>query len=59
MKRYQITTHKESGIVNNHNDWVEENNNSHYIFDLLLSVIAFSVLVVEIVEETPEVRFEE
>ncbi|MEI6848174.1 MAG: type ISP restriction/modification enzyme [Chlorobiaceae bacterium] len=31
MERYQITTHKESGISNNPNDWVTEVCNPRYI----------------------------
>jgi predicted helicase len=59
MERYQITTHKESGIVNNPNDWAIETGNPRYILDLLLSVINVSVQTVEIVKGLPEVGFEE
>jgi predicted helicase len=31
MERYQITTHKESGIKNNPNDWATEVNSPRYI----------------------------
>ncbi|KAA6326759.1 hypothetical protein EZS27_024177, partial [termite gut metagenome] len=58
MERYQITTHKESGIINDPNDWAKEIGKSKYILDLLLSVINVSVQTVEIVEGLPEVRFE-
>ncbi|MCL2652122.1 MAG: helicase, partial [Candidatus Azobacteroides sp.] len=58
MERYQIITHKESGIVNDPNDWARENNNPYYILDLLLSVINVSVQTVEIVKGLPEVKFE-
>lgn len=58
MERYQITTHKESGIVNNPNDWAKESNNPRYILDLLLSVINLSVQTVEIVKSLPKVDFE-
>ena len=59
MERYQITTHKESGITNNPNDWAREAGNPRYILDLLHSVINLSVQTVEIVQTLPEVKFEE
>jgi predicted helicase len=59
MERYQITTHKESGITNNPNDWSTENKNPRYILDLLLSVINLSVKTVDIVNGLPEEKFEE
>lgn len=56
MESYQIKTHKESGIVNDPNDWARENNRPRYILDLLLSVIAISVKTVEIVKGLPKVE---
>lgn len=58
MERYQITTHKDSGITNNPNDWSAEVGNPRYILDLLLSIINVSVQTVEIVEGLPKVEFE-
>ena len=58
MERYQVSTHKESGIVNDPNDWAKEVGNPRYILDLLLSVINVSVQTVEIVEGLPKVKFE-
>ena len=58
MERYQITTHKESGITNDPNDWAKEVGNPRYILDLLLSVIALSLKTVTIVESLPELKFE-
>lgn len=58
MERYQITTHKESGITNNPNDWATEVGNPRYILDLLLSIINVSVQTVDIVEGLPQVKFE-
>ncbi len=58
MERYQVTTHKESGIKNDPNDWAKEVGNPRYILDLLLSVINVSVQTVEIVEGLPKVKFE-
>jgi predicted helicase len=58
MERYQITTHKESGIQNDPNDWAKEVGNPRYILDLLLSIINVSVQTVEIVEGLPKVKFD-
>ncbi|MBF8456167.1 DEAD/DEAH box helicase [Kaistella sp. G5-32] len=57
MERYQITTHKDSGITNNPNDWSTEVGNPKYILDLLLSIINVSVQTVEIVDGLPKVSF--
>ncbi len=57
MERYQVTTHKESCIVNDPNDWSAEAGNSRYILDLLLSVINVSVQTVNIVNSLPIVDF--
>jgi len=58
MERYQVSTHKESGIVNNPNDWATEIGNPRYILDLLLSVINVSVQTVDIVNSLPIVKFD-
>lgn len=58
MERYQVSTHKESGITNDPNDWAKEVGNPRYILDLLLSIINVSVQTVEIVEGLPKIKFE-
>jgi predicted helicase len=58
MERYQITTHKESGIANDPNDWSNEVGNPRYILDLLLSIINVSVQTVDIVNGLPRMEFE-
>ena len=58
MERYAVTTHKESGIKNDPNDWAVEVGNPRYILDLLLSIINVSVQTVEIVESLPKLNFE-
>ena len=58
MERYQITTHKESQITNDPNDWCEEVGNPRYILDLLLSVINVSMQTREIVQNLPKIKFE-
>lgn len=57
MERYQVTTHAESGITNDPNDWAEEVGNPRYILDLLLSVINVSVQTVDIVSQLPVIEF--
>jgi len=58
MERYAVTKHKESGIVNNPNDWADEVGNPRYILDLVLSIINVSVQTVGIVKGLPKVEFE-
>jgi predicted helicase len=57
MERYQVSTHKESGITNDPNDWAKEVGNPRYILDLLLSIINVSMKTVKIVEGLPQVNF--
>lgn len=57
MERYQVSTHKDSGIKNDPNDWAEEVGNPKYILDLLLSVINLSVQTVDIVNSLPKIEF--
>jgi predicted helicase len=57
MERYQVATHKESGIVNDPNDWAKEVGNPRYTLDLLLSVINVSIQTVDIVNSLPKVDF--
>jgi predicted helicase len=57
MERYAVTTHKESGIKNDPNDWAKEHDNPRYILDLLLSIITVSVKTVDIVEGLPKVEW--
>lgn len=58
MERYQVTTHKDSGITNNPNDWAQEVGNPRYILDLLLGIINVSKQTVDIVNDLPKVTFE-
>ncbi len=58
MERYAVTTHKDSGITNDPNDWANEVGNPRYILDLLLSIINVSVQTVDIVEGLPKVKFD-
>jgi len=58
MERYAVTKHKDSGIVNNPNDWADEVGNPRYILDLVLSIINVSVQTVGIVKGLPKVEFD-
>ena len=58
MERYAVTTHKDSGIKNDPNDWATEVGNPRYILDLLLSIINVSVQTVDIVAALPKVKFD-
>jgi len=53
VERYQITTHKDSGIVNNPNDWSED---PRYIVELIKRVVTVSLETVKIVEALPALQ---
>ena len=55
MDRQRITTHKDSQITNNPNDWANETmNNPRYPLDLLLRVITISLESVNIIKSLPK-----
>lgn len=54
MERYQVTTHKESQIKNDPNDWAPEN--PRYILDLLLSIIQVSLDTMKVVKSLPSLK---
>lgn len=58
IDRYKVTTNKDSGIVNDPNDWAKESGNPRYILDLILSVINVSVQTVNIVNSLPKLSFD-
>jgi predicted helicase len=56
MERQSVTTHKESGIVNNANDWaVETMGNPAYPLELFQRVITVSLETMKIVRNLPEI----
>ena len=57
VDRYKFTTHKDSGIVNDPNDWCKEIGNKRYIVDLIKRIVHLSVESVKIIDGLPEVRF--
>ncbi|MDR2344983.1 MAG: hypothetical protein LBE18_02865, partial [Planctomycetaceae bacterium] len=54
LDRYQISTHKESSIINDPNDWCEEQNDPEYIVNLIKRIITLSVESVKIIDTLPE-----
>ena len=54
IERYQVKTDKDSGIVNDPNDWGEEHGDPRYIINLIKRVVTVSVKTVEIVDGLPE-----
>lgn len=52
IDRYQIRTHKESGIVNNPNSY----KGGKYIFDLLLSVMSLSIKSIDLINKLPKMQ---
>ena len=58
MDRYQITTNKDSGIVNDPNLWLAENGNERYIVDLIMKVVTVSMETQKIVNSLPRLEFD-
>lgn len=56
MERYAVTTDKDSGIVNDPNDWCDEQGNPRYIIDLVKRVIRVSIETMEIVKALPPIN---
>jgi predicted helicase len=54
IDRYQVKTDKDSGIVNDPNEWCREHGNPRYIVDLVKRVTRVSVETVRIVDGLPE-----
>lgn len=50
MERYQVTTDKDSGIVNDPNEWSDD---PRYVFDLLRRIIRVSLDTVAIINSLP------
>jgi predicted helicase len=53
MERYQFTRDKDSGIVNDPNDWCKEHEEPRYIIDLLKRVVRVSLETLKIVDGLP------
>lgn len=53
IERYRVKTDKDSGIVNDPNDWATEHDDPDYILNLLRRVVTVSVKTVAIVSALP------
>lgn len=53
MDRYQMDKDKDSGIVNNPNDWAKEQGDPEYILKLLKSVVTVSMETMKVVSSLP------
>ena len=53
IERYQVTRDKDSGIVNDPNDWCREHNQPRYIADLIGRVVRVSMETMKIVRTLP------
>lgn len=53
LDRYRVKTHKESGIVNDPNDWSHEHDQPRYILDLVARIVTVSVETMKIVDRLP------
>ncbi len=56
MDRYAVTMDKDSGIVNDPNDWCTEHNNPRYIIDLIKRIVTVSVKTVKITRALPKLE---
>ncbi len=53
IERYQVKTDKDSGIVNDPNDWSRENGQPRYIIDLIGRIVTVSQETNRIVDSLP------
>lgn len=53
MEAWRVRTDKDSGIVNDPNDWAIEHDDPTYILDLVGRVVTVSMRTLEIVDELP------
>ena len=56
VESYQVKTHKQSGIVNDPNNWAIEHDNPTYILDLIGRVVTVSMRTLEVVGDLPALR---
>lgn len=59
IDRYQVTTHKDSQITNDPNDYCREVGDPRYILDLIKRIVTVSVETVRIVAELPPLEIVE
>lgn len=53
IERYQVSRDKDSGIVNDPNDWCREHSQPRYIIDLIGRVVRVSMETMKIVKQLP------
>ena len=53
IDRYQVTTDKDRGIVNDPNDWGMEHGQPRYILDLVKSIVTVSIETMRIIKTMP------
>ena len=53
IDRYRVTTDKNSGIVNDPNDWGREHDEPRYILDLVKRIVTVSIETMRIVKAMP------
>jgi len=53
IDRYQVKTDKDSGIVNDPNDWSREVKDPRYIIDLLAKIVTVSLETMQQVDTLP------
>jgi predicted helicase len=53
IDRYQVSRHKESGIVNDPNDWSDEHDDPAYIVSLLQKLVTVSMRTLDIIDDLP------
>jgi predicted helicase len=56
VQRYQVKPDKDSGIVNDPNDWAAEHDDPTYIFDLVRRIVTVSMQTNEIVASLPSLN---
>ncbi|GAA5157185.1 DEAD/DEAH box helicase [Ornithinimicrobium tianjinense] len=56
IDRYQVSTDKDSGIVNDPNDWAREVGDPRYILNLLARIVAVSLETMAVVDGLPRLR---
>ena len=56
IDRYQVTSDKSSGIVNDPNDWAIEHGQPRYILDLVKRIVTVSIETMGIVKAMPHLE---
>ncbi|MBT9260227.1 MAG: DEAD/DEAH box helicase family protein [Clostridiales bacterium] len=59
MERYQVAIDKDSGIVNDPNEWLREQGNPRYVLDLIPRLAHLSLATLDIIEGLPKLEVEE